>query len=54
MHKTLNLIIFFQISIVAASYVCKQVRLFTDANPTMHLLDDIFKLFKVSGGFIYG
>lgn len=37
-----------QISIVAASYFCKQLRLFTDAVLTMQLLDDIFKLFKDS------
>lgn len=37
-----------QISIVAASYFTKQLRLFTDAAVTTKLLDDIFKLFMVS------
>ena len=40
-----------QISIVAASYFCKQLRLFTDAVLTTQLLDDVFKLFKVSETF---
>ena len=37
-----------QISIVAASYFSKQLRMFTDAIINMQLLDDIFKLFMVS------
>lgn len=37
-----------QISIVTASYFCKQLRVFTDANFTTKLLDDVFKLFKDS------
>lgn len=36
-----------QISIVAASYFSKQLRMFTDAVISMKLLDDIFKLFMV-------
>lgn len=34
-----------QISILAASYFAKQLRMFTDATVTAQLLDDIFKLF---------
>lgn len=37
-----------QISILAASYFAKQVRMFTDASVTPKLLDDIFKLFTVN------
>lgn len=36
-----------QISIIAASYFTKQLRMFTDAIINVKLLDDIFKLFMV-------